>query len=224
MDVSGGFYTLTEAARLLGMESGRRVVNWLEPTRSGGAPVIERDYQRVGPVHEVSFLDLIEIRFVEHFRRTKISLQSLRVAAETARAELGVSHPFATCTAKFQTDRKQIFLETAEETGDLRLLNLMTKQVEMYDIIESIFARDLEFTVAGLAKKWVPVPNIAPNVMVSPLHAFGRPVISDRFIPTRTLFEFWIANERQSAEVADWFDVDESEVDEAIRFELRPLH
>lgn len=224
IDVNGGFYTLSEAARLLGLESTRRVARWLEPTRAGGPAVVSRDYAKVGRFHEISFLDLIEIRFVEHFRRTQISLQSLRVAASNARDVLGVSHPFATSSVKFQTDRKQIFLQTAEQTGDHRLLNLMTKQVEMYEIIESIFARDLEFSVEGLARSWTPAPSIAPNVIVAPAYAFGRPVISHRNIPTRTLFESWAANDKDAEEVADWFSVDLNEVNEAIRFELRPLH
>jgi len=224
VDVSGGFYTLSEAARLLGQENGRRISRWLSPTASGAPAVIKRDYQKIGDEHEVSFLDLVEIRFVEHFRRTKITLQSLRVAAHNARKELGVSHPFATSSVKFQTDRKQIFLDTAEETGDHQLLNLMTKQIEMYDVIEQLFAKDLEFSVDGLARKWTPSANIAPNVFISPAYAFGRPVVSARHIPTKTLFDSWQANDRSAEKVANWFDVDALDVEEAVNFELRPLH
>lgn len=223
-DINGGFYTVAEAARLLGMESGRRINRWLTPPSKGGEAVILRDYPKIGREHEISFLDLIEIRFVEHFRQIQISLQSLRLAARNAREELGVSHPFATGNVKFQTDRKQVFLETAQQTGDRRLLNLMTKQVEMYEVIESIFSRDLEFSVDGLARCWRPDPSLAPNVIVAPVYGFGRPVISDRRLPTRTLFESWVANDRRAAAVAEWFDIDAAEVDEAVRFELRPLH
>ena len=38
----------------------------------------------------------MEVRFIEHFRRQQISLQSLRKAAENARKELNLDHPFAT--------------------------------------------------------------------------------------------------------------------------------
>lgn len=223
-DVNGGFYTVAEAARLLGMESRGRINRWLSPTPKGGDPVIMRDYPRAGREHEISFLDLVEIRFVEHFRQVKISLQSLRVAAKNARAELGVDHPFATSNVKFQTDRKLIFLETARETRDPFLLNLMTNQVEIYDVIERLFAHDLEFNVDGLARMWRPAPAAAPNVIVAPVYAFGRPVISERRLPTRTLFESWLANGKSYDTVADWFSIDRDAVDEAIRFELRPLH
>ncbi len=223
-DVSGGFYTVAEAARLLGLENRQRIVRWFAPTPRGGEPIIMRDYRRIGKEHELSFLDLMEVRFVEHFRQVKISLQSLRVASKTAREELGVSHPFATSNVKFQTDRKAIFLETARETGDKELLNLMTKQSAIYDVIESSFARDLEFDVDGFARQWRPAPSLAPNVIVSPSLAFGRPVVGNRLVPTRALFQSWMANANDRDAVADWFEVTPEAVDEAVRFELRPLH
>lgn len=223
-DVSGGFYTVSEAARLLGMESGQRIARWLLPTPKGAGPIVLRDYQRIGREHELSFLDLMEVRFIEHFRQAKISLQSLRVASATARKELGVAHPFATNNVKFQTDRKQIFLETAKATGDRQLLNLMTKQIAIYEVIETTFARDLEFDMDGLAREWRPSPGIAPNVLVSPRFAFGRPIIDDRRVPTKTLFDAWKANGNDVGIVGDWFEVAPEAVDEAVRFELRPLH
>ncbi len=224
VDINGGFYTVREAARLLGMENGNKIARWLAPPAGRAAPVVVRDYARVGDANEVSFLDLVELRFVSHFRRIRISLQSLRVAAKNARDELKCSHPFATSNVKFQTDRKQIFLETAQATGDHALLNLMTKQVAIYDVIEQSFARDLEFDLNGLARLWRPAPSEAPNVIVAPIYAFGRPVISSRKIPTGTLFESWKANGHEFDVVADWFGIETAEVDEAVRFELRPLN
>ena len=224
IDVNGGFYTVAEAARLLGLENGRRIGRWLVPTPGGKLPVILRDYLKVGREHEVSFFDLIELKFVEHFRKIDISLQSLRVAARHAREELNVSHPFATSRVKFQTDRKEVFLETAKETGDRQLLNLMTKQIEMYEIIEQAFARDLEFDADGFARLWRPAPEIAPHVLVAPVYAFGRPVVSERRVPTRTLYESWLAHDRAVEEVADWFEITVEAVEEAVQFETRPLH
>ena len=129
LDVSGGFYTVSEAARLLGMESGRRIHRWIAPTQRGGDAVVARDYPKVGKQHELSFLDLVEIRFVEHFRQQRISLQSLRMATRNARAELRVLHPFSTSSVRFQTDRREIVLHTATASGDPFLLTLLTKQI-----------------------------------------------------------------------------------------------
>lgn len=224
LDVSGGFYTVSEAARLLGMEDGRRIHRWVAPTAKGGEAVVARDYPKAGKQHELSFLDLVEMRFVEHFRQQRISLQALRIAAANARSELQVQHPFATSNVRFQTDRKEIFLQTAKEAGDPFLLNLMTNQIEIYDVIEGLLAKDLEFNVEGLARLWRPAPAMAPNVIVAPVYGFGRPVISRRRLPTKVLFESWLANEGRANAVAEWFGIEGEEVDEAVRFELRPLH
>lgn len=223
-DVSGGFYTVAEAARLLGMDNGQRIVRWLMPPAKCGEPIVIRDYPMVGREHELSFLDLMEIRFVDHFRGLKISLQSLRVAARTAREELQVSHPFATASVKFQTDRKRVFLETAKETGDPRLLDLMTRNFVMYAAMERALERSLEFDVSGLARLWRPAPDVAPNVIVSPVYAFGRPVVSRRNIPTATLFDAWMAEGGDETAVSRWHEVATEDVLQAVDFEMRPRH
>lgn len=215
--LSGGFYTLGEAARLLGVNGTQRVSRWI----SGRDPIILRQYQKIGREHEVGFLDLLEIRFVEHFRKHRISLQSLRIAAKNARRELKMNHPFATSNVKFQTDRKAVFLESAKETGDKFLLNLMTNQIEIYEAIEQILAKDLEFTTQGIAKLWWPAKNDAPNVVISPNFAFGQPVISKKRVPTAALFRLWKAEGGNRNAVSEWFRVELDVVQEAVEFEVR---
>lgn len=219
-DVGGGFYTVREAARLLEISSPQKIARWLVQPPSG-EPVIMRQYERIGPQSELSFLDLIEVRFVEHFRRQKISLQSLRIAARNARRELATSHPFALSNARFQTDRKQVFLESARESHDRIFLNLMTNQIEMYDVIEGIIAKDLQFDLSGLAVSWQPSVTHSPNVIVSPSFAFGRPVISSKRVPTIAIFKSWKAESGRFDVVADWFDIPVELVREAVEFEAR---
>jgi hypothetical protein len=161
-DVGGGFYTVREAARLLGIDRSERITRWLTPPANGALPVILRDYPKVGAQQELSFLDLVEVRFVEHFRQQQISLQALRKAAANARAALDVSHPFATSGVKFQTDRKRVFLETAKEVGDPHLLDLMTNQLVIYETIERLLERNLEFDISGFARQWWPGRKARP--------------------------------------------------------------
>ena len=215
--LAGGFYTLSEAAHLLGLQSQQSVARWI----SGSEPVILRQYEKTGAIHEIGFLDLLEIRFIDHFRKQKISLQSLRVAARNARRELKVDHPFA-LNAKFQTDRKNVFLETAKQTGDRELLNLMNNQIEIYEVIESLIARDLTFDISsGLAKQWQPRPADCPSVVINPLYAFGRPVVSEKHVPTASVFKLFKAEHGDFAAVADWFDLAETDARQAVEFEIR---
>src|SRR6185369_8483607 len=84
--VAGGFYTVREAARLLSIAQPAKIVGWLHGHKGRGrGPIIQRQYQPIDGAQELSFLDLIEVRFVEHFRKQGVSLQALRKAAATAR-------------------------------------------------------------------------------------------------------------------------------------------
>jgi uncharacterized protein (DUF433 family) len=100
----------------------------------------------------------------------------------------------------------------------------MTNQLEMYIFLEGFLAKDLEFDVAGLARAWRPASNTAPGVLVSPAFAFGQPVISDRHVPTSTLFHAWKAESGDLSSVAEWFEVEVSDVRQAVEFELRLAH
>ncbi len=220
--VAGGFYTMREAARLLQMENARQVRDWLTGhTHSGAGPIIKRQYEPIGDIHEVGFLDLMEIRFVHHFRQQKISLQSLRRAAANARKQLQQEHPFATSNVKFMSDRKEIFLHTAKETSDHFLLNLMTNQIEIYEALEQILAKGVTFDPkSAIANRLQPLSD-CPNVIIDPRIAFGRPVVAPRFVPTDTLFALWKAEDGNYKAVADWFHISREAAEEAVEFELR---
>ena len=118
------------------------------------------------------------MRFIEHFRKQAYSLQSLRKAAETARPELQIEHPFALYGVKFVGLRKTIFLQVAQRTGDTKVLNLLTKQFAMYDIMEDVLARGLSFDpTSGLATGWRPREKEFPRVVVDPTVAYGQPAL-----------------------------------------------
>lgn len=219
--VAGGFYTVREAARLLHIESSRRIRDWLTGhTHSGAGPIIRAQYKRIGQTQELGFLDLMEVRFIEHFRRQNISLQSLRRAAINARKELQMDHPFATSDVRFMTDRKELFLQTARETGDNFLLNLMTNQIEIYEAFEHSLAQALTFDPhSGIARRWRPQPNNFPNIIIDPKIAYGHPVVVPSNVPTAAIFNLWRA-EKDVRTAADWFEISRDHAQEAVNFEL----
>lgn len=223
--VAGGFYTAVEAARLLGLQNSGLVRDWVAGRKHGLGPVIHRQYEPLAGIQKVGFWDLIEVRFIEHFRRQKIPLQSLRKAAQTARELWKVEHPFATSKAKYMTDRKTIFEATARSENDTVLLNLVTRQFAMYVVIEDVLAKGLTFDPAsGLATEFRPKAAEFPRVMLSPTVAYGQPCVRPSRIPTSTIFNTWKAENGDYKAVADWFGVDESIAKEAVEFELSLPH
>jgi uncharacterized protein (DUF433 family) len=219
--LAGGFFTVREAARLLEIPSPQKITAWLRGHKnSDKGPIIRRQYEPVANVQELGFWDLLEVRFVDHFRKQGVSLQALRRAAATAREVLHQDHPFATSNVKFLTDRRAVFLQVAKEEGDRTLLNLMTRQFAMYEVIEEVLAKGISFDDAGLAKRWAPKPKEFPAVALDPLIASGQPAIVEARVPTRALYDLWRAEDGRFSVVSDWFEVEERLVREAVEFEL----
>lgn len=218
--LGGGYYTVAEAARLLHIPQTRQatVRNWLDGQSLGVSAVILRQYPN--SIRELGFYDLLEIRFIDYFRRQGVSLQSIRKAAVRARHEMQARHPFAMSNVQFVTDRKRVFEMTAAETGDRRLMELVHGQYEMYVVIEDYLAKGIAFRLDGLARLWQPEPRQFPKVTISPKVAHGQPVISPAGVPTRALFDLWLAEKRDTAAVADWYEVAEGDVEQAVEYEL----
>jgi uncharacterized protein (DUF433 family) len=219
--LSGGSYTLQEAARLLGIDNASRIRGWIAGYQNRAVPIIRRQYTIDNGAQEIGFWDLLEVRFIEHFRKQGVSLQSLRKAAGAARLELKRQHPFAISNIKFMTDRKRIFMQSAEETGDRKLLDLTCGQFAMYEVIERELAKGIDFDPAtGLAERWHPRPWEFPHIVLDPRISFGQPCVEQFRMPTATLFHAWKTEDGDYDVVSDWYEVDRPFVEEAVNFEM----
>lgn len=219
-----GFFTVREAARLIEFSDAHRIYGWLKgyPGRGVG-PLLTRDYQPIEDHHELSFLDLIEIRFVEHFRHHQVKMRALRRAAELLRKEFGTGHPFATNRVHLVADKADVFLvvmkEAATETKDRVLLSLTTENYVIEEMIKRALVPGLVFDDATrLARKWHPRPQKFPEIVIDPLIAYGQPAGASG-IPTATLYEAWQSEEEDDDAVAYWHDVKAQEVQQAVEFE-----
>ncbi len=212
----GGFYTVAEAARLLRIDNKQRIYRWL---RDGGDAVVKRDYRPIKETQEVSFWDLFEVRFVEAFRARGLSLQFLRKVAIKARDEFRTQHPFALAGSRYLTDRRRIFHQIASETHETTH-DVLSGQYEMYETIERVLAKGVEFNANTLlAEEWAPYAE-CPRVIINPRYAYGHPVIGRNKIPTAALYRQYLA-ERSHERVAAWYGVESNEVEEAVEFEVR---
>lgn len=218
---AGGFYTVREAARLLTIGQPSKITAWLQGHRGRAAPIVDRQYEPIEGAQELGFWDLIEVRFVEYFRKQGVSLQALRKAAATARTEWKQQHPFAMSNVTFLTDRVAVFSQTAREVGDKVLLNLVTKQFEMYAMLEGVLAKGVEFDPAsGLAREWKPKLKEFPHIALNPLVAYGQPAILPEGVPTAAVYRTWKAENGSYAAAADWYEITEDLAREAVEFEL----
>lgn len=214
-----GVYSVTEASRLTKV-TPVRVRGWLQGHTQGAgrrsSPKLQGQLPAMDGKLALGFLDLMEVRFISHFLQAGVQWKTLRMAANRARSELHLDHPFA---ARFTTDGRTVFSETVNDTGDPRLPDLVDNQFAMFRILEPLLQDGIEFDSDGYARLWRPSKD-EPNVVLDPKRSFGRPVIDSTGVPTRALFDA-MRVEGDVERVAHWYKVDPSCVQEAVAFEFR---
>lgn len=214
-----GFYSIGDATRLLGVSHAAKLRGWINGwPNSNSGPIVDRDFKKTSTV---SFLDLMELRFVEYFRGVGVSMPTLRKAAEMARKEWSVQHPFALSNVKYLTDRRNVIAQASEALDDKQTWELATGQYLIWDTIEASIAKGIVFDPAThLASRWQPRPGDHPDIVLDPARAFGKPIVDSAGIPTDALFRQWKAEDGNFDRVARWFEVSRQQVEGAVRFEL----
>jgi uncharacterized protein (DUF433 family) len=205
-----GVYSYAEAARLLGV-SRQRLARWadgyLYPRREGegfSMPVLHaRDHLR----GVLTFPELIELFFVREFVALGVSLQHIRKTAEALAREVG----------EFPFSRKQVLVEgrtllVREAAGLLKRPDIGQLAA---DFAEQ-FAQQIEFE-GDLATRYYP-PGYERRIYLDRRIRAGEPVVSERAIPTRVIYALW-QREKDLQSVADYFEVSETGVSAAIRYE-----
>jgi hypothetical protein len=168
-----GVYGAAEAVRLLNFRrddappapaiSRQTVARWLRgyDDRVGGErrrsdPLWRPDYADDDGTLELSFRDLIELRFVKAFRDAGLSLPTIRACFKRAVEEVRDERPFS--TRRFRTDGKAIFLEITRDVGEL--IDLKRRQ-SVFRTLVAPSLRDLEFD-ADVVARWHPLGPAAP--------------------------------------------------------------
>jgi len=214
-----GVYTVTDASRLTGV-SPVRVRGWLQGYTQGSGrrstPKLQGQLPPMDGKVALGFLDLMEVYFISHFLKVGVRWKTLRLAADRARREMSLHHPFA---SRFISDGRVIFAETVAETGDRHLRDLVDNQFAMYAILEPMLQEGIEFDADGYARLWHPSKG-QPNVILDPKRSFGRPILGPASVPTRALFDAFRA-EGSIERVARWYKVEPALVQEAVAFELQ---
>jgi uncharacterized protein (DUF433 family) len=214
-----GFYTMREAVGLIGLDVPGINSTRLRPLfdhTDKYPPAVESSRAYDGRVRDISFHDLIELRFVAHFRQQGISQQAIRAIARIARDLFG-ERPFARGDIRWRTDGKKIYSSAASETGDHRLLELLQKQYELA-VIEESLRTGIDWDAKKFARSWIPRPKALPLIIVDPRSSFGMPSIVGRGIAAETIFDAVKAERGNQRRVAGWYGLTLTEVRQAVRF------
>lgn len=223
--LSSGIYSIPQAASLLNV-SPYSLRFWVCGRRGMHSdPIVKSELEPIEHLIALTFVNLIEARFIIKFAKYGVSVRSIRYMAEEARRVLNHPHPFAT-DIMFRTDGQKIFIETAKQTGDKKLYDLKGKNWGFYKILADALKKDVIYGQSGIAEGWYPRKDTAPNILVHPKVAFGQPSLQEHGVPAEALYEAYRAEGEDFDSIARWFAVPLEQVREAVSFcvELQAIH
>lgn len=211
-------YSVAEVAHYLNLPRST-VRYWATGKDSSPALIEVADTEPVA----LSFLNLVELHVLAAIRRKHaVPMPKVRRAIdylrENTQDESDKLHPLI--SKQLQTDGLDLFIE---QYG--RLVNISSAgQLAMRVIIEAALRR-IERDRRGIPIKLYPFTrsniNDAPAmVVIDPSLSAGRPVITGTGLATEIIAERYKAGETV-AELAEDYDREEAEIEEAIRCELR---
>jgi uncharacterized protein (DUF433 family) len=177
-------------------------------------PLWRPDYANDDDVIEVSFRDLIELRFVKAFRDVGLGLANIRACFNRAVEEVHDERPFS--TQRFRTDGKTIFLEITHDVREGELIDLRRRQSVFHRVVAPSL-RDLEFD-ADVVARWFPLGTLRKSIVVDPSRAFGRPIVVHGSVPAEIISDA-VRIEGSAEKVAKLYDVPLPAVRDAVAFQ-----
>lgn len=222
--IGKGVYSPAEAERLARV-SRHRIRRWTRgyTYRYKGEvrytpPIIAGDSRQTSnDAPLLTFLDLLEVRFLNAFLDHGVSWKAIRIAALNARMLLGRHHPFS--TRIFKTDGHTILAEIVKGTADKVLLDLVKKQYVFAQIVAPYLYEGIEFNAFDDPERWWPLGK-RYAVVIDPERGFGAPIVARSGVPTRILANA-VKSERSLEFVAKWYEVTLREVRDAVKFEAQ---
>jgi uncharacterized protein (DUF433 family) len=177
-------------------------------------PLIDAANVDVDGAPLLDFSDLIEIRFIDAFKRYGVSHRTLRISYESARELTGRTHPFS--SQLFRTEGTTVIGEILRESGDKMLFNLSNQNFLFETVITPFLYETLEFE-EGAPHRWWPLGKHR-HVVLDPSRNLGAPIVSESSVPTRLLRQAFQA-EGSVELVADWYQAKPDEVRDALAYE-----
>jgi uncharacterized protein (DUF433 family) len=159
---------------------------------------------------------MVEGRLLAEFRNQRVPVRRLRPALERLRAEFG-AYPLGHARILLEVEGQDLARRVQDEIGLEPQLVVVRNGQLMLDLRPQRFADAVQYS-DGVAATIRPITR-TPDVQLDPNRSFGQPSI--RGVRTEVLAEEYRAGESRES-LADLYDLDPEQVDQALRYELPP--
>jgi uncharacterized protein (DUF433 family) len=212
-----GAYTISEAARLLGV-TPTRLRRWFygyeyEGGEGSQPPLWNPQYDPESDGQLIGFRDLIEARIVDGLRRAGFGLPTIRTCITVAREILGDEHPFS--TTAFKTDGRKLFLDIAGTVEDAIMYDLKSRQRVFREVVLPSLS-GLDFG-PEVAERWWLVTG-RRTIVADPGRSFGQPIVAASGLLTSRVVQELKA-EGTPERVAKLYQLPVGSIRDALRFE-----
>lgn len=216
-------YPASEAAYILNLPPATvKAWSFGQTRRDDGCVRFKAVIRAADPRNKLlSFANLCELHVLAAIRRVhRVSLPKVRDSVEYLRSQLGADRPLI--DRQFKTNGIDLFVEQAS-----KLLNVSRQgQEALRGEFELALAR-IERDSQGNPIKLFPYSRTSDHtadqpksVVIDPRLSFGRPVLTRSAVPTEVIFDRFQAGDSLEDMALD-YNVDEKEIEEALRFEQR---
>lgn len=217
-------YSYKRASQLLDIPA-QRLYSWTlsrqKKESEANHPVVHLELPDIDGEHALSFLNLIELKLLNEFRRLGLSLQYIRQVVDVLAQSYDIDHPLA--CKRLMTDGQAIFAEI-DESGEFACIEIAGQRpnhVVMEKVIRPFF-REIDFlSDTDLAYRWFPGGREGIIVLDSE-KALGEPILINSRIRTLTLATLYRAGDTID-DISSYYEIPRHDVMVAVEFENRLL-
>jgi uncharacterized protein (DUF433 family)/DNA-binding transcriptional MerR regulator len=206
-----GLYSFADAAQIAGLHPAT-LGHWVDQ-RKGLIPRFLDPAEKT-----LTFVELMELHFIKLFRAEGVSLQTIRKASTVAAKRFKTDYPF--CVKRFDTDGRTIFATLAgKDDSNTELVEDLRRSQYVFASVLRPFFKRLDYRGSMEVSRYWPLEK-SGGIVLDPKRKFGKPIVADCGITTRSLFDaFEAGKEKTVTSVAKWFDVPVSAVESAVTYE-----
>ena len=166
----------------------------------------------------LTFVELIEVYFINMFRQEGVSLAVIKKVSEAASKRLGASYPFA--VKRFDTDGRTVFATLIKDRKNEILIEDLERSQYVFNSIMRPFFHKLEYRGMDetVIRFWP--RGKRGRIVLDPLRKFGKPIDSETGVATDAIYAAVTAGGGQHpGVVADWLGIPIAAVEAAVSFE-----